>query len=60
MGWTYMHGVLTIFLDVLTAAVHNPWHLTVDRIQTQPFVPVFLLLTGSFGWQGELQRLQQA
>lgn len=51
---------ITVFFDVLTAAVDHPGHLAVDGIEAQPFVPVLLLLARRFGRQGELQCLQQA
>lgn len=55
LNWT-----LTIFLDVLTAAVNHPGDLPVDGIEAQPLVPVLLLLVRCFSWQGQLQRLQEA
>lgn len=51
---------ITVFFDVLTAAVDHPGHLTVNGIEAQPFVPVLLLFIQRFSRQGELQRLQQA
>ena len=50
----------TVFLDVLTAAVDHPGHLTVDGIEAQPLVPVLLLFARRLGRQGELQGLEQA
>lgn len=52
--------LLTVFLDVLTAAVDHPGHLAVDGIEAQPLVPMLLLLTRRVGRQRELQRLEQA
>lgn len=52
--------MLTIFLDVLTAAVHHSGHLTVNGIEAQPFVPVLLLFTWRFSRQRELQCLEKA
>lgn len=59
-GLWWMVQQITVFFDVLTAAVDHPGHLAVDGIEAQPFVPVLLLLTRRFGRQRELQRLQQA
>ena len=64
-GWTNTLAaaekkLLTIFLDVLTAAVDHPGHLAVNGIEAQPFVPVLLLFAWRLSWQGELQRLEQA
>lgn len=50
---------LTIFLNVLTAAVDHPRHLTVDGIETQPFISVLFLFAWRFSRQGELQRLEE-
>ncbi len=57
---THPKELLTVFLDVLTAAVDHPWHLTVDGIEAQSFVPVLLLLTRRLSRQRELQSLEKA
>lgn len=61
-GFTCMVGkeLLTVFFDVLAAAVDHPGHLAVDGIEAQPFVPVLLLLARRLGRQRELQGLEQA
>lgn len=51
---------LTVFLDVLTAAVDHPRHLAIDWIEAQPFVPVLFLFARRLRRQGELQRLEEA
>jgi len=51
---------LTVFLNVLAAAVHHPGHLAVDGVEAQPFVPVLLILIRRLERQRELQGLEEA
>lgn len=54
-----MKEALTIFLQVLAAAVQHTRHLSVDGVQAELRVAHLLLLAGRLHGHGQLQSLQQ-
>lgn len=51
--------ICTIFFQMLTAEIHNPWHLPVNRVKAELFVLVLLPFASCLVWQGELKSLQK-